>query len=86
MFAFSASLKNIYGVDIKGKSLILHTNDKTTFETVNDVEKKGIILNILKTMGKDIESVEVVYDDSTRSQQDIIKELKDTFLDKIKIK
>ena len=86
MFAFSASLKNIYGVQIDGTRLLLHTNDKGVLQAVDLPDKKEIILNILKELGSSVDSIEVKYDETSKSQQDIIKELKDTFLDKIKIK
>lgn len=86
MFAFSASLKNVYEVSIKRNTLILHTNDNSAFQSLNSLDKKEVILNILKDMNKNIDEIDVVYDENKRSQQDIIKELKETFLDKIKIK
>lgn len=86
MFALSASLKNVYNVQIDGRTLILHTNDNSIFQNINTFEKKEIILNIIKNKTKNVDSVEIIYDENSRSQQDIIKELKNNFLDKIKIK
>ena len=86
MFALSASLKNIYGVTKSGRSLVLRTNDKSVFELVDLDEKKSVILNVLKEICADIDLVQVEYDENNKSQQDIINNLKETFLDKIKIK
>lgn len=86
MFALSASLKNVYNVKTNGRTLVLHTNDNSVFQNINTVEKKEIILNIIKNKTKNIDFIEILYDENSRSQQDIIKELKNNFLDKIKIK
>ena len=86
MFAFSAVLQNINKVEQIDKKIILHTNDKTSFDTVDDADKKSVILDILKELGYDFNAVTVEYDQSNKSQADIIKSLKSTFLDKIKIK
>lgn len=86
MFALSASLKNIYGVEGQGKALILRTNDKSVYQTVDSEEKKSVILSVLKEISQDFDIIQIVYDEDNKSQQDIIKHLKDTFLDKIRIK
>ncbi len=86
MFALSASLKNIYGVTSTGKTLILKTNDKSVYELIDTADKKSVILSILKEVSNDFDFVQIEYDESNKSKQDIIKNLKDTFMDKIKIK
>jgi len=86
MFAFSASLQNINKVDKSNKTIILYTNDKNSFDTVDEPDKKSVILDILKELGYNFNSVMVEYDQTNKSQADIIKSLKNTFLDKIKIK
>ena len=86
MFALSASLKNIYGVEGQGKALILRTNDKSVYQTVDSEEKKSVILSVLKEISQDFDIIQIVYDEDNKSQQDIIKHLKDTFMDKIRIK
>ena len=86
MFAFSASLQNINKVEANNNTIILHTNDKSCFDTVDDMDKKSVILDILKELGYDFNSVLVEYDQSNKSQADLIKSLKNTFMDKIKIK
>ena len=86
MFAFSASLQNINKVEANNNTINLHTNDKSCFDTVDDMDKKSVILDILKELGYDFNSVLVEYDQSNKSQADLIKSLKNTFMDKIKIK
>lgn len=86
MFALSASLKNIYGVTSTGKTLILKTNDKSVYELIDTADKKSVILSILKEVSNDFDFVQIEYDENNKSKQDIIKNLKDTFMDKIKIK
>lgn len=86
MFALSASLKNIYGVTSTGKTLILKTNDKSVYELIDTADKKSVILSILKEVSNDFDFVQIDYDENNKSKQDIIKNLKDTFMDKIKIK
>lgn len=86
MFALSASLKNIYGVTQNGRSLILRTNDKSVYDLVDLDEKKSVILSVLKELCTDFDYIQIEYDENNKSQQDIIKNLKETFLDKIKIK
>ena len=49
-------------------------------------EKKSVILSVLKEISQDFDIIQIVYDEDNKSQQDIIKHLKDTFLDKIRIK
>lgn len=86
MYAFSASLKNIYGVELNLNNLILHTNDKVVFDAVNVDEKKQILISILKELGVEINSIEVIYDENNKSKQDVVNNLKNIFMDKIKIK
>lgn len=86
MFALSASLKNIYGVSKSGRVLILCTNDKSVYDLVDLDEKKSVILSVLKEICTDFDYIQVEYDENNKSQQDIINNLKETFLDKIRIK
>lgn len=86
MFALSASLKNIYGVTKTGRTLILKTNDKSVCDLIDTDDKKSVILSVLKEISNDFDFVQIEYDENNKSKQDIIKNLKDTFLDKIKIK
>lgn len=86
MFAFYSNIKNIYGVKAEDDKLILHINDKTIFEMIDTDEKKGVILSILKELNFNFTEIEILYDETNKSKNDIIKSLKDTFLDKLKVK
>lgn len=86
MFAFYSNIKNVYGVKVEDDKLILHINDKTIFEMIDTEEKKGVILSILKELNFNFTEVEIIYDETNKSKNDIIKSLKDTFLDKLKVK
>lgn len=86
MFALSASLKNIYGVSRSHSTLILKTNDKSVYETIDRDDKKSVILSVLQEVSSEYEFVQIEYDETNKSQQDIINNLKNTFMDKIRIK
>jgi len=86
MFAFYSNIKNVYGVVAEDDKLILHINDKSIFEMIDTEEKKGVILSILKELNFNFTEVEIIYDETNKSKNDIIKSLKDTFLDKLKVK
>lgn len=86
MFAFYSNIKNVYGVQANDDKLILHVNDKTVFEMIDNQDKKSVILSILKELNFDFTEIEIIYDETNKSKNDIIKSLKDTFLDKLKVK
>ena len=86
LFAFSASLKNVYGVEISNNCLELHTNDLSVYNAINTDDKKSLLVSILKELNYSIGNIEIIYDENNKSKNDIIKNLKETFLDKIKIK
>ena len=86
MFAFYSNIKNVYGVTSEGDKLILHINEKSVFEMIDNAEKKSVILSILKELNFDFSEIEIIYDETNKSKNDIIKSLKDTFLDKLKVK
>lgn len=86
MFAFFSNVKNVYGVEAKNDKLILHINDKTMYEMIDTEEKKSVILNITKELNSKISEIEIIYDEQNKSTNDIIKSLKNTFLDKLKVK
>ena len=86
MFAFYSNIKNVYDVKAEDDKLILHINDKTVFEMIDNVDKKSVILSILKELNFNFNEIEIIYDETNKSKNDIIKSLKDTFLDKLKVK
>ncbi len=86
MFALSASLKDVYGVHMVGNTLVLQTNDQSILKTIDDPARLDVILNIASTFNGDIKKVEVKYDEANKSSKDIVAELKNIFMDKLKIK
>ena len=86
MFALSASLKDVYGVHMVGNTLVLQTNDQSILKTIDDPARLDVILNIASTFNSDIRKVEVKYDEANKSSKDIVAELKNIFMDKLKIK
>ena len=86
MFALSASLKDVYGVHMVGNTLVLQTNDQTILKTIDDPARLDVILNIASTFNSDIKKIEVKYDEANKSSKDIVAELKNIFMDKLKVK
>ena len=86
MFALSASLKDVYGVHMVGNTLVLQTNDQSILKTIDDPARLDVILNIASTFNSNIKRVEVHYDEANKSSKDIVAELKNIFMDKLKVK
>ncbi len=86
MFALSSSLKDIYGVQMVGNCLILQTNEQSVLKTVDEPSRLDVILNIATSINSNIKKVEIHYDESNKSSKDIVAELKNIFMDKLKIK
>ena len=86
MFALSASLKDVYGVHMVGNCLVLQTNEKSVLKTVDDPARLDVILNIASSFDSNIKNVEIRYDESNKSSKDVVAELKNIFMDKLKIK
>ena len=86
MFALSSLLKDIYGVHMLGNCLVLLTNDQTILKSVDEPERLNVILSIASTFNDTIKKVEIKYDDANKSSRDIVAELKNVFMDKLKIK
>ena len=86
MFALSASLKDVYGVHMVGNCLVLQTNDQSVLKMIDDPSRLDVILNIATEMNDNIKKVEVKYDESNKSSKDIVAELKNIFMDKLKVK
>ena len=86
MFALSASLRDVYGVKMVGNTLILKTNDQNIFKTIDDPSRLDVILNISSSLNSDIKKVEIQYDENNKSSRDIVADLKNIFMDKLKVK
>jgi len=86
MFALSSSLRDIYGVHMVGNCLVLQTNDQTVLKSVDEPARLDVILSIASTLDDKIKRVEVKYDEANRSSKDVVAELKNIFMDKLKVK
>ena len=86
MFAFSNALNNVNKVEEIAHKLIVHTNDLSSFETIDNKERIDVLLKLVKLFDDSIVAVEVEYDKNNASSQDIKDNLKDVFKSKIKFK
>lgn len=86
MFALSSSLRDIYGVHMVGNCLVLQTNDQTVLKSVDEPARLDVILSIASTFDDKIKRVEVKYDEANKSSKDVVAELKNIFMDKLKVK
>lgn len=86
LFALSNALINIIKVEKKLNRLVLHTNDLGCFQTIDNKERLAVILELINLFDDSIKDVEVVYDKTNASVQDVKDSLKDAFKSKIKFK
>ena len=86
MFALSASLRDVYGVHLEGNVLVLQTNDQSVLKTVDEPSRIEVILSIASSINDDIKNVEIRYDEKNKSSKDVVAELKNIFMDKLKVK
>lgn len=86
MFALSASLRDVYGVHMEGNVLVLQTNDQSVLKTVDEPARIEVILSIASSINDDIKNVEIRYDEKNKSSKDVVAELKNIFMDKLKVK
>ena len=86
MFALSSSLRDVYGVHMAGNCLILKTNDQSVLKSIDEPSRLDVILSIATTFNADIKKVEIEYDKTNKSSKDVVAELKNIFMDKLKVK
>ena len=86
MFALSSSLRDVYGVHMVGNCLVLKTNDQTVLKTIDEPTRLDVILSIASEFNNDIKKVEIQYDEANKSSKDVVAELKNIFMDKLKVK
>ncbi len=86
MFALSACLRDVYGVQMVGNCLVLKTNDKSVQKMIDEQGRSDVILSIASSLNQDIKNVEVQYDESNKSGKDLVADLKNIFMDKLKVK
>lgn len=86
MFALSNALNMVNKVQQMGKNLIISTNDLGTYEMIDNPDRLGVLLRLVKLFDDGIEQVVVEYDKTNASRQDIKDGLKDAFKSKIKFR
>lgn len=86
LFALSNALTTVNKVEQLGNKLIIHTNDSSSYEMIDNKERIDVILKIVKLFDDSIEGVEIEYDRENASKQDIKDNLKEVFKTKIKFK
>lgn len=86
MFALSNALINVNKVEQINNKMIITTNDMGSFEMIDNPDRLGVLLQLVKLFDDSIESVIIEYDKVNASRQDIKDNLKDVFKTKIKFK
>ncbi len=86
MFALINALRSVNKVEEQAHKLILHTNDLSSFETIDNPERIEVILKTAKLFDDSLTAVEAVYDKDNASTQDVKDNLKQVFKSKIKFK
>ncbi len=86
LFALSNALINVTKVEKKLNCLIIHTNDLGSFQMIDNKERLNVILELVNLFDDNIKIVEVEYDKSNVSTQDVKDSLKGAFKSKIKFK
>lgn len=84
MFALANALNSIVAVKKISNKLFIKSNDMNSFEMIDNRERIGVILKLVKLFDDSIEDVVVEYDKTKASTQDIKNNLKDIFKSKIK--
>lgn len=86
LFALSNALTSVNKVEELGHKLIIHTNDSSSYEMIDNKDRIDVILRIVKLFDDSIEGIEIEYDRENASKQDIKDNLKEVFKTKIKFK
>lgn len=86
LFALSNALTTVNKVEEIAHKLIVHTNDSSSYEMIDNKERIDVILKLVKLFDDSIEAVEIEYDKENASTQDIKDNLKNVFKSKIKFK
>lgn len=86
LFALANALLSVVKVEEINTKLIIHTNDLSSLEMIDNKDKLSVILSLVKEFDDSITKVEVMYDKLNASTQDIKDNLKQVFQNKIKFK
>ena len=66
--------------------MILHTNDLGCYQMIDNTERLNVILELINLFDDSIKDVEIEYDKTNASTQDVKDGLKNAFRSKIKFK
>lgn len=86
MFAFANALVSVNKVEKISDKLIIHTNDSSSYEMIDNKDRIEVLLSLVKLFDDSIAEVIVEYDKENASSQDIKNDLKNIFKSKIKFK
>ncbi len=86
MFALFNALKNVNKVEGIANKLIIHTNDLSSYEMIDNPDRLGVLCKLANLFDESVHAVEILYDKDTASTQDIKDNLKEVFKNKIKFK
>ncbi len=86
LFALSNALTTVNKVEKLVNKLIIHTNDQGSYQMIDNKERIDVLLSLVKLFDDSISGVEIEYDKTNASKNDIKDSLKDVFKTKIKFK
>lgn len=86
LFALSNALLSVVKVEKRLNRLIIHTNDLGSYQMIDNKDRINVILELVNLFDESIKDIEVEYDNTNASAQDVKDSLKDAFKSKIKFK
>ncbi len=86
LFALYTSLDAVDSVKLVGDTIELVTHDKSSYDIIADPDRKNIILDIARGVDSAVANINITYDDSIKSTDEIINKLRNEFGDLLKIK
>lgn len=86
LFALYTSLDAVDSVSLVGDTIELVTHDKSSYDIITDPDRKNVILDIARGVDATVADVNITYDDSIKSTDEIINKLRNEFGDLLKIK
>lgn len=86
LFALSNALLSVVKVEKRLNRMILHTNDLGCYQMIDNNERIKVILDLINLFDDSIKDVQIEYDKTNASTQDVKDSLKQAFKSKIKFK
>lgn len=86
LFALSNALLSVVKVEKRLNRLVIHTNDLGAYQMIDNKDRINVILELVNLFDESIKDIEVEYDNTNASTQDVKDSLKDAFKSKIKFK